>query len=150
VEINPDLLTFRNIRSGTILGLELQGMARLGSAVELSWGGHLMDGKTNDDQPLADVPPAEIWLGAGYELDRWTFGGRLTHRARRSDPASGEKPIPSADLLSAAVGYAWTRGWSVELSATNLLDELYFASADRKAPFAPGRSFVVQVIRSGR
>ena len=61
-----------------------------------------------------------------------------------SDPGSGEKAIPAAELLSASVGYSVSSSVSLWLSASNLLDEEYFRSADRKAPLASGRSVALR------
>ena len=70
-------------------------------------------------------------------------------RCERSAGPGGEKPIPAATLLGAALTYRWSGEWTVALSASNLLDEAYFVSADRKAPVAPGRAFAVQFVRRG-
>jgi iron complex outermembrane receptor protein len=147
VEVASDELTFVNVTSGTIRGLELQGVARLVDDWTLSWGGHLIDGEDAADRPLADSPPDELFLGTVHRLGRWRSELRLTLRNELDEPGSGEKTIPSAELLTAALSYHWPNGWELALFGKNLLDESYFGSADRKASLAPERSFGLQFTR---
>jgi outer membrane receptor protein involved in Fe transport len=147
IEIAPDVLTFVNLTSGTIRGAELQGVAHLGKPWNLSFGGHLIDGESDDGNPLADIPPDEFYIGGTRRSGRFTLDGRLTLRDRIDDPGSGEKPIPSAQLLAIAVTYRWAESWSWTVGGANLLDEDYFLSADSKAALAAGRTFYVQIRR---
>ena len=103
-------------------------------------GGHVIEGRDDSDAPLADVPPSEVFAGASFQSGPWGLEARLAHRDRKTDPASGEKEIGSANLLDATLHYRIGESWSLALTATNLLDELYFRSADEKAPLAAGRS----------
>jgi len=146
IEIDPDLLSFVNVTSGTIQGLELHGVSRLNGAWTLNFGGHTMRGEDSDGRPLEDTPPDEIFLGGAYGTGRWSVDARLAWRAARDRFASGEKPIPSATLLSATVRYRWAARWEAALSGTNMLDQSYFRSADRKAPIAAGRGFGVGIV----
>jgi len=146
IEIAPDLLSFVNVTSGTIQGLELHGISRLDGAWTLNFGGHAMRGEDSHGDALQDTPPNELFLGGTFEKRRWGADARLAWRASRDRFASGEKPIPSATLLSVTVRYRWAARWEIALSGTNLLDQAYFRSADRKAPMAPGRGFGVGIV----
>ena len=146
IEIAPDLLSFVNVTSGTIQGIELHGISRLAAAWTLNFGGHAMRGEDSRGEALEDTPPDEIFVGGTYEKGHWVADARLARRAARDRFASGEKPIPSATLLSATVRYRWATRWEVAFSGTNLLDQAYFRSADRKAPMAPGRGFGVGIV----
>jgi outer membrane receptor protein involved in Fe transport len=143
--IGTDLLSFINETSGTIQGLELHGVSRLTAEWTLDFGGHAMRGEDSGGRPLADTPPDEIFLGGAYETGRWSVDARLAWRAARDRFASGEKPIPSATLLSATVRYRWAARWEAALSGTNMLDQSYFRSADRKAPMAAGRGIGIGI-----
>ena len=155
-EIQPDLLTFVNLTSGTIAGLELQVMQILSDSWTWRWGGHLIDGEDSAGRPLADIPTNEAFVGATYRSGGWTYDARLGLRDSKDDPGGpscvapvpvcSEKMIPSAELLSASVRYHFSPRWAVSLSGANLLDEDYFRSADRKAPPAPGRSAAIRLI----
>ena len=94
---------------------------------------------------LSDVRPDEVFLEVGRKLGRWDLGGRLAHRWRKSDPGGGEVAIPSSDLMGVSAGYSLSSSLSLRMGASNLLDEDYFRSADRKAPPASGRSVALRL-----
>ena len=105
---------------------------------------------SGDDFPLADVPPDEASVGFQYRPGAWSYEARLTARAKKTDVAVRvEEPIPAAELLRVSVGRRLGGAWSLSISGSNLLDEQYFQSADRKASAAPGRSFGLQLVREG-
>jgi len=108
-----------------------------------------MNGRDGDDRPLGDVPPDELFAGVEHARDRWAAGLRWAHRADKDDPGSAEKPIPSADLLSAHLSFRVASDWSLDVAGHNLLDEEYFPAADRKAPLAAGRSFSLRLAWRG-
>jgi iron complex outermembrane receptor protein len=149
VEVAPDQLTFVNLSSGTLRGIELQGTFRPAERWSVGFGGHAIEGRDDADVPLADVPPDEAWVSLQYRPGSWSSEARLTARAGKTDTGSGENAIPSAQLLRASLGRRLAGAWSLSISGSNLLDELYFASADRKASPAPGRSFGLHLVREG-
>ncbi|MEM7349738.1 MAG: TonB-dependent receptor [Acidobacteriota bacterium] len=149
IEIEDDLLTFVNLTSGTIVGLEVEGFHSLNEAWQVSWSGHLLDGEDDNDNPLADVPANRLQLGVAYRKGPWESQLQLQHRAAKNDPGSGEFSIPSADLLSASLTYRLRSDLALTLRGRNLLDEEYFNSADDKSPLAPGRSIGLSLSWSG-
>ncbi len=140
VEIADDLLTFVNLVSGTIEGVELFGSYSASREVKLTFGGHLISGEDDKGLPLADVPANRFDLGAEGLHGKWGWRVRYEYRSSKDDPGSGEKPIPAADLLSANLSYQVTADLSVQVTGDNLLDETFFNSADDKVPLAAGRS----------
>jgi iron complex outermembrane receptor protein len=140
LELEPDVATFVNLAAGRIEGLELEAFVLPTRGSKLDLGGHIMSGRSQDGSALADVPADRLFIGLSSERGRWQGRLRWEHRAAKSDPGSGEKSIPSADLLSAALGVGLWPGLELTLSARNLLDETYFSSADRKSAPAAGRS----------
>ncbi len=140
VEITDDLLTFVNLTSGTITGFEIEGFHQLSEPWLLTWSGHLLDGEDDDGNSLADVPANRLQLGLQYERSVWKGQLQVQHRANKEDPGSGEKAIPSAQLVSASLSYRLGSGLALTLQGRNLLDEEYFNSADRRTQVAPGRS----------
>ncbi len=148
IEIAPDLLTFVNLVSGTIEGAELFGSYTISRSVKLNFGGHLISGENDEGEPLADVPSNRFDLGGEGLHGKWGWRLRYEYRSSKDDPGPGEKPIPQADLLTASLSYQITDDLSLRLIGDNLLDEIYFNSADRKVPLAAGRSVGIGVAYS--
>lgn len=140
IEIEEDLLTFVNLVSGRIEGIELTATYSLGAGSRVEIGGHIIDGEDDKGLPLADIPANRIHLGASGVGNRWSWSGRYEYRAEKDDPGPGEKIIPSANVLSGHIGYSVSDRVTVSLTGDNLLDEAYFNSADRKVPLSAGRS----------
>jgi iron complex outermembrane receptor protein len=150
VEIAEDLLTFRNLTSGTLQGVELQTIVLPTERWNVTIGGHAVRGRDDDDRPLADVSPYLAYVELGHRTGAWTFETRLTHRVAKTDPGSAEKRLPAADELHATVGYRLAESWSLAVTGSNLLDEEYFLAADRRAPLAPERSVGIRFVRTAR
>ena len=143
IEREADLLTFVNLTSGTLEGFEFEGFYQFDRRWNFFFGAHLLEGRDDAGTPLADVPADRIYLGGRWDGDRWSWQGRWEERRQKTDFGSGEKPIPSASLLSTSLRFDWREDLSISLSAHNLLDEEYFNTVDRKVPLAPGRSLAV-------
>ncbi|HVS03121.1 MAG TPA: TonB-dependent receptor [Thermoanaerobaculia bacterium] len=143
LEIAPDLLTYANLQSGTIEGFEVEGFWIPAAAWQLTWSGHWMEGEDDGGGALADVPAARVELGGRWRGGAWELGSRWQYRLDKDDPGSGEKAIPAAHLVSLTASYRLSEQLAVSLHAANLLDELYFSSADRKVSPSPRRSFGV-------
>ena len=140
VEIEPDLLTFVNLVSGRIEGLELFGSYAASRAVTLTFGGHLTRGESESGESLADIPADRVDLGGNGQHGAWGWRLRWEYRDAKDDPGPGEKSIPSAQLVSARLSYELRPGLTLDVNGRNLLDETYFNSADSKVPLAAGRS----------
>ncbi len=150
IEFAPDMLTFVNLTSGRIEGVELSAVVNTRSSWLVSFGGHLLEGRASDGTPLADVPPHEVWTEARWTRNRFRVNTRLAHRATKDDPGSGEQAIPSVELLSLSARYQATPKWGLYAGVRNALDEAYFRSADDKAPPATGRTFTVGLAWTSR
>lgn len=143
IEFAPEELSFLNLAKGELTGLEVDGGYRLSEDCGLTFGGHLIEGRSRDDEPLADVPADRIFVGSSWRGRRWSVRNRLEHRFAKSDAGSGEMAIGSASLLSGAVALELENGVEVALVGRNLFDEEYFNSADDKVEVARGRSLGV-------
>lgn len=139
IEIEPELLTFVNLVSGTITGFEYSGFYQFDKHWTLNFGGHLFEGVNDLEDPLADIPAHRFNLGGAWRNGSWVADVRWEQRTDITDPGPGEKAIPSVSLVSASLQYTLANGLSLSLSGRNLLDEEYFNSADRKVAFSPGR-----------
>lgn len=152
IELAPDLLTFRNLTSGTLEGFEIEGLVELAPRTDLTWGGHRLSGRDDAGAPLADIPPDELRLAFRVAAGVGQWAAQLRWRGGKDQLGSGEKEIPSAVLLGASLrldaGRHLGSGTELLLVASNLLDEDYFPAADRKASPAPGRSVGVSLVWS--
>lgn len=140
IEVEPDLLTFVNLVSGTISGFELSGFYQFDKQWSANFGGHLFDGENDMNEPLADIPANRFHLGGAWRQGPWSVELRWEQRADKDDPGPGEKTIPAASLVSGSLQYAFANGLALSLNGRNLIDEEYFNSADDRVPFSPGRS----------
>jgi len=140
VEVLEDQLTFVNLTAGDVTGLELDGGYRLSDAWNLGFGGHTLEGRSEDDLALADVPADRVFVSSTWRRARWGLEGRWEHRFDKNDPGSGENAVSAADLVSASASYDLSGELSVTVAGRNLLDEEYFSSADDKVQMARGRS----------
>lgn len=140
ITLEPGVRTFRNLTSGTIQGVETSGFYQLTGELRLSWDGQLIDGEDDAGDPLSDVPPDRVAVQGDWGRGRWALQGRLQHRFEKDDPGSGEQPVGSADLLSAAVSYQIRAGFRASVTGANLLDETYLPAADDQTIPAAGRS----------
>ncbi len=149
IEPVEDQLSFVNLTSGRIEGVELEGAYTVGTDWTLGWGGHRMEGRADDGSPLADVPADQLNASARWRRGAWSGDVRWEHRFDKDDPGSGESAIAGADLVSAGFGIRFDNGWSLQLAGRNLADESYFTSADDKAALSRGRSVSLTLAWSG-
>ncbi len=95
---------------------------------ELSYGGTI--GSTvglvgGDPTKRAGVPEFLMSVFVNYELQDWDFSVGLTHQESVFSGVAQAVKLPSANLVTASVG--WTRGpWRLQASGTNLLNERYY------------------------
>ncbi len=140
IELEPNLLTFVNLLSGTIEGFEVEGFFRPLERWTISWSGHSLNGRADGGQALADIPSDRLRISLRHDRDRWRGQLAWQYRASKNDPGNGELTTLSAQLVSSSLRYQLNHRLAVSLSAKNLLDETYRASADDKATLSPGRS----------
>lgn len=140
IEVADDELQFVNLTAGDLTGFELEGAYRLSDRWGLGFGGHQLEGRDDDGSPLADVPADRLFLRSSWQHGRWSINDRWEHRFEKNDPGSGEMAIGAVDLVSLTLTVDLADGFTLALAARNLLDELYFNSADDKVELARGRS----------
>ena len=150
IDVASDVRSFRNLTSGTLDGLELEGAADFasvpwGDKLHLRFGAHSIRGESDQGATLADVP-ADRWQITAEQLwGAWTLRLRSEWRLEKTDAGPSEVPTPSAFLAGLQIGRSFESGLRISVEGRNLLDELYLPSADDEAPYAPGRSVGVVV-----
>jgi iron complex outermembrane receptor protein len=140
VELATGVSTFENLTAGTIDGFEIEGFFQASEAWRLTWAGQTVEGRSDDDQPLADIAPDRVEAGASWLEGPWHAMARWQHRFAKDDPGPGEQTTDAAEVVSASFGYRLSNGPRITLSASNLLDEEYLPSADELSVPAAGRS----------
>lgn len=141
VEVEPDVFTYANTRSGTIGGVELEAFVRASEEVRLTASAAAMQGEVDTGDPLEDIPANRVTTGIEWSRSWLGLAAEYQWRASKDDPGVGEKAIPSASLLAASATFRLPKGVRIAVSGANLLDDAYFSSADEKVPLSPGRSY---------
>ncbi len=145
VEVTPDEWTFINLTEGTIDGFEWEGQILPSPSFRVYGHGHFISGESAYGMPLLDIPVNRTAIGFQHFKEQWETGAQVEFRGKKTDPGDGEKRIPDAQLLSAFVSVDLPANLQAALRATNLLNQLYFDTADRKAPLGYGRGFLITV-----
>jgi iron complex outermembrane receptor protein len=138
VEVEPDVLTYLNITSGVIKGLEWEGVFNPRNSLQFFFRGHLIQGIDQAESYLSDIPVNRYHWGFRNSSDRLDYGLGWEFRERKDHLGSGEKRIPSVHLLSAFLHFGVTSSIKGQVSATNLLNQEYYPTADSKTALAPG------------
>ena len=146
VDLQNDIYSFANLTKGVIRGVEWESALVPVQGSSLYFRGHALSGEDDRDTPLADIPVHRFVVGFQRREARFlSYGAEWQYRDRKQNPGSGEQKTPSAHLLSAGLRLFPLPTVRVSFSVTNLLNELYFPTADRKAALAPGRGVGVSV-----
>ncbi len=140
IEVAPDVLSYRNLISGEIRGIEWETAWGPSERLKLFARGHFLRGSDSNGAPLSDIPVHRLGGGFRYKEGSWNAGADCDFLASKKDPGSGEKVIPRAHPLSVFAGYKVVSGMEVFARADNLFNESFFATADRKSVLEPGRS----------
>jgi iron complex outermembrane receptor protein len=144
IELESDQYTFANLTNGNIRGFEWESVLAPFKETRFYFRGHLVAGKNDGGDPLVDIPVYRNSIGfERQDLDSLSYGTEWQYRGRKNEPAEGEKQVPSVHLLSAFIRLAPSSGLRLSVSFTNLLNRLYFPTADRKSALAPGRGIVI-------
>ncbi|MDP1832001.1 MAG: TonB-dependent receptor, partial [Geothrix sp.] len=106
-----------------------------------------------DRRPLAQIPPLEARLGAGYEAETWSSGLLVRGVTRQDRYAVNQGNIVGQDLgatpgfaiLSLNAGWKIAKGWLVTGGVDNLFNRAYAEHISRNTSAIPG--YVVQSIR---
>lgn len=143
VDVSDDITTFVNLTAGDIRGAELDGFVAPAEGWQITFGATVLDGESDQDVPLLDIPANRARLGLRYFTERWHVGLEVEQRSKKDedDIGDGEKAIPGATLVALRGGVELPAGFAILATGSNLLDETYFRSADGKEPVAQGASY---------
>jgi iron complex outermembrane receptor protein len=137
--VNPRLVSYRNLESASIRGVEFDLSYRSGPLdhrLSYQW----QEGEDADGNTLADLNPPGWRYFLSWEGRRRSFFSDLSHRASRDEFGADEVPLNAAWIWNARFSQRVSNAWRAELYLSNILDETYRATADAIAPLQPGRT----------
>ncbi len=145
VETGDQLLSYRNLKDGDIVGVEFSAHLNLDERTRLYLGGQWLDGEDDSDGHLQDLTPPGLLL----HLTRSTkWGGVEIEYERRfefDDVHSSELPLNSFDLFSATATVELNEQLNLTFWARNITDESYRLTSDRLSTGSTGRGFGVSL-----
>jgi outer membrane receptor protein involved in Fe transport len=141
-QTTPDDFFFRNRGTARVRGFEVEAQATLPWAITLDIATQVAEGRAlDDDAYLDDISPVNLTLVARRQFGDRGFGQvRWSQFSDDNNFGPTERAVPGYSMLDAAAGYRVARPLELRIQARNLLNELYYASQDVRAVYAPGRS----------
>lgn len=143
--VNSDLRSYQNIDEARIKGFELSYEFQVTDNFTHQVLYQKQIGTDSDEQTLADLLPAKWTLNSQWFLNRASILSSISYRKEKSDIADGEQALNSVLLWDLKWRYHLSDQFNLSLSANNLLDKLYYGTADEDADFQPGRSFGISI-----
>ncbi|ABO25107.1 TonB-dependent siderophore receptor [Shewanella loihica] len=141
VSIAEETLSYRNVDSGSIKGLEYRIDWRPSEQFTLGSTGQWIDAVSDEGDRLADAGRNELGVNMEYRWSDFSFSTGYRYLAPVKEPASGELTRDAANLVEAAMRYQITPNLSAKVWSENLTNESYFYSSDELATLARGRQF---------
>ena len=130
LDITPQLTAFRNSEGARIQGTEFIANWHVMAGLILTTGGHYQDGETDGGEPLQDVAPSKVLLGASYQWNKWQAALSYQYRFEKSRAALGEQAVDNAQLLSGSISMDLGASVSMSFWGRNLLDDSYLVTTD--------------------
>ena len=141
-QTTTDFFFFRNRGTALVRGYEVEAQATLPAAFTIDFAAQVAEGRAVDDNAyLDDISPVNVTAIVRKQFAERAFGQlRWSYFSNDEHFGPTERAVPGYTLVDAAAGYRLARPLELRVQARNLLNELYFASQDVRAVFAPGRS----------
>lgn len=114
-----------NINEARIKGVSLSANQRLG---EFSFGGNIDIQSPKDDitnKLLARRASRHASAKASYTLGNWRFGTEAIASSKRFNNATNTAVLDGYALINATVDYKFSKDWSAQARANNILDKQY-------------------------
>lgn len=141
VAVDSETLTYRNETTAEIYGGEIEINSQLTENLSINWIYQLTEGHNTDDQPLADIPPAESRLLLSWSEDNWQTSAFYRYRDSFNQPAAGEQALDAAHIIDLSGHYWLSDSFKLTASINNISNEKYIATADDMANIMPGRQW---------
>lgn len=139
-DVADNELSYRNVDSAIIKGLELQLYWQATDHVTHQLDYQQQSGEDNNQQTLDDVNPRRINWTLEYEFDKLSVGSVVSHVFSTTRAGPSELQRGSHTLWNGTVSYELSDSQSISFTINNILNQTYYASLDEDAPFQPQRS----------
>lgn len=143
-----DTFLFRNRGEARVRGVEIEAQGRLGRGTSLEVVAQASGGRVVEDASwMDDIAPPSVMVQV-----RQAFGARATAYVRGAALAADDRPGPTEvdapGHIDLSAGLSWTvdRWLTVRASATNLLNQRYYASQGARWVLAPGVTGAVVLV----
>lgn len=137
--INDNTLSYRNLSSATIQGVELELRWTQNSFVEHHISFAQQRGVDNLNQPLEDMHPRKLSWVTLAEFNKWTVSNSLNYQLETSHVASSEVSRDSVLIWDIAFSYQLSDQHTLRFTINNLSDASFYASLDEDAGLQPER-----------
>ncbi|MEQ1639137.1 MAG: TonB-dependent receptor [Methylococcales bacterium] len=119
-----------NINQATIKGLTLSASQHLGN-LDLSGNLDLQSPKDDKtDKLLVRRANRHASANVSYQFGSWRFGAETIASSIRFNDAANQKDLSGYALVNATVDYKFSKDWSVQARANNILDKKYALALD--------------------
>ena len=140
VRVDDGSLTYQNLRSGRIWGLDgqlsIESTHQIKHRIAWQW----QQGKADDGEFLDDLPPPEVSYTSIWRNGSFSVAVDLSYRFKRGDHGPSEIPLDSSLIGGASIAWNLSSNWSALLAVSNGFDRTYRTSADEDAPLANDRA----------
>ena len=139
-------------RGLSVDGIELELKGKINDNLDVAMGYSNMDGETSSGGLPREIPESTFSLWAAYKVSPklgWAVG--LMHQGESAIKDNApDLLLPSYTRVDAAVYYAISDDFKLQLNAENLTDELYFphSHSTHQVTVGEGRSFTLSLSRS--
>ena len=139
-------------RGLSVDGIELELKGQVNEKLNVTMGYSNIDGKTSSGGLPREIPESTFSLWAAYQVSPklgWAFGVMHQGESAIKDNAP-DLLLPSYTRIDAAVYYAISDDFKLQLNAENLADELYFphSHSTHQVTVGEGRNFTLSLSRS--
>jgi outer membrane receptor protein involved in Fe transport len=133
------IYTYDNISRGNITGGEVEFQFFPTRNLELFGHYTRYHGRSaGTDEPLNDIPSAQLFLGVKLLVDRFWLEINYIHSYKKGDPGPAEVENEAYKLLNLKAGYYFSSRFTLNLKIANFLNEPYTPNPDPDIPRAKG------------
>lgn len=143
VSFSPEVLSFKNLTSGQVSGLELESKFNITSRFNVALNLAAIKGEDENRMPLIDIPSGRLNVKTQYQFDSFNWWLSTEYRHHKDKVAKGERVTPSALIVSSGLDYPLNQKTRIKFLIHNVFNEEYYLSQDELSPLSYGRGFEI-------